>query len=910
MLPALRRLVPPVLPRRLRASRRVATKILGVAAILACVVQATPRVAHADFVWPNVPDRIAKGLESTDPAERRTAAQQLATLPAALAKPLVLKALGDEDNEVRITAAKASARFKLPGASDIVAAWLVESDARLRLAACEVIRSSPTEKSVTALGRVLSDPSQEVRAAAAQAMGRSGSADAVSLLLGHLDDTSPEVRAEVVTSLGRLGDARAVLPLVGKVQDTSVEVRRRVARALGDLHDKRALSALVRALSDASSDVRVESALALGRIGSDEATVALAQHVQPTTNASQGGPPAAESSLALRQAALRSLGRIASPRAIDLLLNALESDRPDAGRTPARDALVAVGAKATKPLQTALGGSPSARVASGIVQALGVIGDRSTANTIVRAMQRGAVPAPIALAALAQLKADEAMPAVLELLGSASPDTRRAAIRAALAMIDPAHPDGRAVEPVQDALSDPNLEVEDRVALVELLGRTGSPRSAETLLAYVASKSPALRRASLRGLGSLAQGSAAVDDKLVAALDDELGTVRMDAAIALSRVGTKELGKTLLNRLLKSAEQDRAAIGIALAGVMARSQDAELVRAASAAVSSAPTSAQDAVLEGIGRLVNAASVEELKKLAAGNPDDRRKVAEVLASQGAAAQPTLITLAGDSDAGVRANAVWSLGAIGDKTAVTTLARLVTDQDVNVAGNATAALGRLAARVGDATLAESSVCAALSDTRAYVRANALAGITLARGSCDVRVVSNLLATDASERVRLAAAALLHQIASNPGAAAPNPPAPAPTPAPSPTPASPTPAPPGAPAPTPAPAPAPPPPDPPLLAKRALERCAAEEPTYRVARACDTSPQPVPAPGSPTFPLTVFVVPDGASGPVPRAPFALVLPDGTLRLGLSDRRGVVFEPMAPRGEVELAVPAAMAP
>lgn len=848
-------------------------------------------------MWPNVPDRIKEGLESTDPAERRTAAQQIGTLPQALAKPLAVKALGDEDNEVRIAAAKVSAKLRIPGASDIVSAWLADSDARLRLAACEVIRSNPTERSVTALGRVLSDPSQDVRMAAAQAMGRSGSPDAVSLLLGHLDDNSPEVRAEVATSLGRLGDGRAVLPLVGRVQDTSAEVRRRVARALGDLRDTRALSALVRALSDANTDVRVEAALALGRIGSDEATVALAPHVQASASASQGGPPSSETSLALRQAAVRALGRIGSPRATDLLIGALETDRPDAGRTPARDALVAVGPKATKSIVTALEGSPSARTAVGLVQALAAIGDVSTAPAIVRAMQRGTVAAPSALSALATLEAEQSLPAVLELIADASPDVRRAATRAALALIDPARPDGRAVEPVRDALNDPALATEDRVVLVELLGRTGSPRASEQLLVYATSKSPSLRRASLRGLGSLAQGSAAVDEKIVTALDDELGTVRMDAAIAISRVGTSAVASKLLERLLKSAEQDRAAIGIALAGVLSRSQDGELAKTVSAAVSSAPTSARDALIEGLGRLRSDTSVSELKKLAGGPVDDRRKIAEAISAQGAKAIPLLTTLAQDPDASVRANAVWSLGAVGDRGVASVLSKLTTDPDVDVAGNSLAALGRVASREKDAALVESSACAALSDTRPYVRANALAGLMLAGAKCDVAVIGQLLSGDPSERVRISAAGLLHAIAAGPVQ---------PATAPSPPPAA------GAPTDPKKPdAKAAAPMDPVVAARRALERCASEETTFRVARRCEPGgvrTKNGASPASP-MPLTVFVVPDGSTSPVARAPFALSLADGTLRLGTSDRRGVVFEALTPDGQVELAVPAALA-
>ena len=69
------------------------------------------------------------------------------------------------------------------------------------------------------------------------------------------------------------------------------------------------------------------------------------------------------------------------------------------------------------------------------------------------------------------------------------------------------------------------------------------------------------------------------------------------------------------------------------------------------------------------------------------------------------------------------------------------------------------------------------------------------------------------------------------------------------------------------------------------------------------------PAPTADKRTFPLIVFVVPDGGDAPKARAPFALVLPDGTMRLGVADRRGAVFEGAALSGEVSLAVPAPLA-
>jgi HEAT repeat protein len=888
--------------RRRFASVTVASLVAAVVVAGAAPAAALPlHPPLAPFVWPNVPERIARGLASQDPAERRQAAQEIGKLPAELAKPLVRKAMADEDAEVRIMAASVAAKLKLEGAGDLVTAWLSEPDARVRLAACEVIRVAPTDRSITALGRVLSDPSKDVRLAAAQAMGRSSSPEATSLLLGHLDDSAPDVRGEVATALGRLGDARAVLPLVGRVQDTDQEVRRRVARALGDLTNAQAISALVIALNDSSLDVRVEAALALGRIGAaqtadpartEEATVALAPFAQAT---SDGSRPATEATHAMRQASLRALGRIGSPRAIDLLVAALEGDRPDAMRTPAREALVVVGPRAVKPLVALLSGNPSTRAATGAAQALGAIRDPSAVAAIVRGMQRGTVPVTAGLSALASLGSDAALPAVLELLSDQGTNVRLEAIRAAGELLDPSRPDGRAVDPIILALGDAGLSVEERLGLVEILGKTGSPRAAPTLVGLASTKPASVRRAVLVALGNLSQGSKAVDEKLLEALDDDLGSVRTDAAIALSRVGTPALAGTLLDRLLRSAEQDRAALGLALAGVLGRSTDGAVAERVQRAIGSAPSSARDALIEGLGRMKGAEALAALRAHVGGPLDDRRKIAEALGGHGSSAGAELERLALDPDAAVRANAAWSLGFAGDQAAAKRIGAMLKDPDVTVAGNAAASLGRLAGRLARPEVAR-PLCASMKDARAYVRANALAGLDLAGTSCDEASVADLLVSDPSDIVRLAAAThLLRIVASTPAAPASAPPPTSPV-------ASPAQKTDVAASPKPAAAPG-------ALARRALQRCNSEEPVFRVSQRCERAAPPPPGAHSRAFPLTVFIVPDGGDSPQARAPFALVRPDGTLRLGLADRRGAVFEASVPEGDVELAVPAPLA-
>ncbi|AKT39323.1 HEAT repeat domain-containing protein [Chondromyces crocatus] len=885
---------------------------------LAAALSLAPLVAAPDasaFLWPNVSDQIARALTSGDVVERRLAAQRLGELPLETAQKLVQRAMADPDVEVRLRVAQAAIGFRLPRAGDLVIDWLGEGDARLRLAACDVIRAAPTDRSVTALGRVLGDPDPNVRIAAAAAMGSSGLTEAVSALLGHLDDTAPEVRAEVGRALGRIGDARAVVPLIGKVQDAIPEVRRAVARSLGELGDTRAVSALMLALQDTAQEVRIEAVNALGKLRSDEATLAIAPLAsQDDTDAGTLGSPFGFPRMPgrpqddrggrgeVREAALRALGRIGSEAAVKLLVAALAKDDAGAPRSPVRDALVASGKTAAPALVAALSGSPLGNTGAGAALVLGRLGAASarearagrdgrdaaagtpastaeagaradtTAGTapreareaIVRGMQRGVVPLRFGLRALADLGDPAALPTVLELLGDEDPSVRREAILTSMALLDPARADGRAVDPARALLQDVATPLDERIELARLLGRTGSPRAQEALLPLVKAKSTALRLAALEALGSLRISAGAADKVLLGALDDESADVRLRAAVALSRVAGKGAAGVLLERLTVAAEQDRGALGIAIAGALARTADPALVRKVEAAVASAPEAARDALIEGLGRTRDKAAGEALARLARGGIDDRRKVAEALAGHPEQVQ-TLRRLVTDADPGVRAGAVWSLGLVGGRDTLGALGAALKDPDVTVAGNAAATIGRVAARTNQPAAAPPLLCPALTDSRPYVRANALSGLTVAGARCDRTLARDLLARDPAEAVRLAAAEHLTRSAREPGKEG-------------------------------------------LADARALARCESDDRNAMVALRCARAPQPVSARPDSTVRdgVAVFVVPEGRRSPLERAPFALVRPDGLMRLGLADRRGALFEASAPSGTLRLAVPA----
>jgi hypothetical protein len=75
--------------------------------------------------------------------------------------------------------------------------------------------------------------------------------------------------------------------------------------------------------------------------------------------------------------------------------------------------------------------------------------------------------------------------------------------------------------------------------------------------------------------------------------------------------------------------------------------------------------------------------------------------------------------------------------------------------------------------------------------------------------------------------------------------------------------------------------------------------------VAARCRT-PRPVP---TRTHAALVYVVPDGTDVPRPNAAYAVLLSDGLLHAGTTDRRGALFDPAAPEGEITLRRPSTMA-
>ncbi len=817
--------------------------LLGFSVVL---VALTPRMARA-LAWPDVAERAERDLSAPDAATRRAAAREIALIGPPRGPRLAVAAMGDPDDEVRLAAAQAAVRLRAPGATEVAINWLSAPDARLRRAACEVARSLPSPRSIAPLARTVADPDADVRTAAAQALGEQASVEAVAPLLGRLDDSTPAVRLAVVAALSRLGDKRAVVPLVGKVEDSSAEVRQAVARALGELGDERASSALVLSLRDQSSEVRREALTALGRLHAADAIDAMAPFVSDRV-------------ASLRLAAVEAIGGLATPDAIRVLTAALglgDDAAPLLEPTSVRSALVASGLVAVAPLHALLMGSPSPAAAASAAWVLGELHARSEAPVLVAALRRGVLPPSAALHGLAGAGTPADVPVVLEYVADPNPTVRAEALKAAAGLLDPNVPDGRAVEPLVAALGDPRPSVEERAAIARVLGRTGAPRAATLLARLVTAPDARLRLAAIDALGTLGPNGA--DESLLVALRSRDAEMRIHAAMALSEGGGGRARDALLAELESGDEVDRPAILTALGGTLSRAPADKAVRDLAARLALAAGPERDAILDAVGRAPIPSSVEVLEVASRSEEaGDRSTVAAMCAAHAhdrdAAARAAALRLARrlllDADSGVRAQAAWALGTLGEMDDVARLSPLTSRGDPDTTTDATAAIGRIAGRLHSREAAALALCPLLPNERAFVRANALAGLALSGARCgDGSPERTALRDDPSDEVRASAALAL---AGRGGGED----------------------------------------------ERSRERCAKTDVSGFVAARCLVPP----ARPEQAHAALVYIVPAGAASPRPGASYAALLADGLLHAGQADRRGAFFDPAAPEGLVRL--------
>lgn len=186
--------------------------------------------------------------------------------------------------------------------------------------------SAMADRGSEILERMMEDPDWRVMRNGIHLVGERGDADAVARLRTALSHDDPRVRKEVLVTLAKLGgDEVGVLAKV-HLEDPDPAVRAQAARTVGVLHVELALRPLLNLLErEEEQDTILEAIRSLGLLGDAAAVPAL----ERLASSSLFGRTPQE----VRVAAYRALGAIGSPRARDLIQEALADRDPEVRRT-------------------------------------------------------------------------------------------------------------------------------------------------------------------------------------------------------------------------------------------------------------------------------------------------------------------------------------------------------------------------------------------------------------------------------------------------------------------------------------------------------------------------------------------------------------------------------------------------
>jgi len=256
------------------------------------------------------------------------------------------------------------------------------------------------EPSVPALGLCLSDPQLGVQEAASAVLAVIADERVLDPLIASLRNRDWIVRMHAAKALGRIKDSSSIEPLIPLLQDKVKAVREEATAALAAIGDA-AIPSLLEALTHIEWLVRLHAIEALGKTRSPAA-------VEPLLSVLFN-----DQDTAIREDAVRALGLIGDPRALDFLQVALK----EPGLRPlAVEAMGHIGDRRAVPVLIMVlegGDRPEeSRVVAGCgdkwdeemvtmgaaVRALGMIGDEAAIPSLLKALRQTVTRADAATA--------------------------------------------------------------------------------------------------------------------------------------------------------------------------------------------------------------------------------------------------------------------------------------------------------------------------------------------------------------------------------------------------------------------------------------------------------------------------------------------------------------------------------
>jgi HEAT repeat protein len=515
-------------------------------------------------------------------------------------------------------------------------------------------------------------------------------------LVAGLASRERELLEPAIRQLGSLRDLEA---LEAVLEEQARDVEDRPAWLL-DAYDRLGLiSKYIERLQHARRwRERAFAAELLGRVGNASAVPALLETVQNTRTEDAD----------VREIALRALARIADPRAVAPLVEALRNAEVWLAPRMA-DILTRHGEHVVQPMISFLeeGGRHHARA-----WAANILGD---------------------------VHAHRAFPVLVRSLGDLEDEVRAKSAYALGRLGD------RRATPylLEHLLTDPAPFVRARIA--GALGQFDDPEVIERLVRSLGDPAWWVR---MRSVEALEQIGDQAEGPLLVALDDPDPELRIRSAVALERLGVPARTVRMIEENDRPEEAREILTKFAAAG--ARELLAELLLHPSSAV-------RLAVVAAIRRTGRRDLARELIQAAADtDPTVRAAAFDTLRSLGQReAVPAALAGMADSDEAVRTEAIHLLGDLGGPAITMDLRNMASDPEVAVRAAVARALGLVGA-----TDASAEISRLLTDPAASVRhAAAEAAATAGLAALVPELVDRL--SDSDERVRAAAAEALGRL-----------------------------------------------------------------------------------------------------------------------------------------------------
>jgi HEAT repeat protein len=309
--------------------------------------------------------------QASGPAKRVVLQSMGAYASHPATKKVFLKAVRDPDPNIRGTAALALAQSYPSQAIPYLIASLPEGDQTIRTAAITKLWQLNAKAAVEPLIMLLNDPNRSIRQAAIHALGQLRDPRAIEPILTQVGDADPNTMLAIGNALSRINDPRAVEPLLLLLDRNDIQGKDTIIRTLGYLKDRRAVGLLIPLARQGNFD----AIRALGEIGDPRAIEPLMKQLQRTDKTS----PWANTALAL--------GRLHADQATRLIADHLKNETDQMALKTAADALGLIGTpEALAPL-LGLAEDERWQVRQCAVRALGGFKDDRAYQAIVTALR-------------------------------------------------------------------------------------------------------------------------------------------------------------------------------------------------------------------------------------------------------------------------------------------------------------------------------------------------------------------------------------------------------------------------------------------------------------------------------------------------------------------------------------------